>query len=121
MTVINESRHAGEFMVSEANGHRSREVVTIASGAALEAGTVLGKVTASGNYKLHDAAAADGSENAVAVLYARADASGGDVQATAIVRDAEVADGALTFKSGISGADRTAAIADLATVGIIAR
>jgi Bacteriophage lambda head decoration protein D len=49
MGVLHESRHPGEFMVSEANGWRSRDTVTIASGSGeLEPGTVLGKITLAG-------------------------------------------------------------------------
>jgi len=49
MTVLIEARHPGEFLMTEANGQRSRETITIASGAGIIApGTVLGKVTASG-------------------------------------------------------------------------
>ena len=33
MTVLVETRHPGEFILSEANGQRSRETITIASGA----------------------------------------------------------------------------------------
>jgi hypothetical protein len=45
------TRHPGEFILSEANGQRSREAITIASGAGIiAAGTVLGKVTATGKY-----------------------------------------------------------------------
>lgn len=45
MTTLNEGRHTAEFIVSEANGHRSREQVTIGdSGAVLSAGLVLGIV-----------------------------------------------------------------------------
>ena len=44
MTVYSEPIHAGEALVSEANGNRSREAVTIASGADLSACTVLGRV-----------------------------------------------------------------------------
>jgi hypothetical protein len=42
-TPITESFHDGGFIVSEANGHRSRERITI-TGAKIYAGTVLGKV-----------------------------------------------------------------------------
>lgn len=45
MTALTEPFHAGGYIVSEANGHRSRETVTIKSGADLLAGTVLGKIT----------------------------------------------------------------------------
>lgn len=45
MTELTEGRHAAEFLVSEANGHRSREAATIAdSSAILDPGTVLGKL-----------------------------------------------------------------------------
>lgn len=49
MTVFNEDTHAGEFLVSEANGHRSRESITIASGEDLKAGHVLGRTGGSGS------------------------------------------------------------------------
>ena len=44
-----EGRYAGEFIVSEGNGKISRETTTVLSGQTLQAGAVLGKVTASGN------------------------------------------------------------------------
>lgn len=44
MPELTEGMHAGEFIVSEANGSRSREVVTIGTGD-LVAGQVLGKIT----------------------------------------------------------------------------
>ena len=48
MTVLTEGRHPGEFLMTEANGQRSRENITIASGAGIIApGTVLGRITAS--------------------------------------------------------------------------
>ncbi len=40
-----EGKYAGEFLISEANGTRSREQVTLALGNNLEAGSVLGKIT----------------------------------------------------------------------------
>lgn len=44
MTEFTEGFHAGEHLVSEANGYRSREVGTI-TGADLAAGTVLGQIS----------------------------------------------------------------------------
>lgn len=41
MVTLTEGRHAGGYIVSEANGHRSREKITIASGI-VSAGMVLG-------------------------------------------------------------------------------
>jgi hypothetical protein len=63
----------------------TREVVTIASGT-LEPGTVLGRITASGNYGAHNPSASDGTETAVAVLWGKADATAGAVPAVAVVR-----------------------------------
>lgn len=108
-----------EFLLSQANGERSRDVV-IVTGGIYKAGTVLGKITASGKFTLHDAALTNVAQNAAAVL-------GYDVDATAdhtgvvLARDCEVSDEVLIFKSGISGANRLAAIAKLADAGVVAR
>jgi hypothetical protein len=119
MTVLTETRHRGEFLISEANGHRSRETVTMVSGtAALVAGAVLGKVTASGKYQDYDQAESNGAETAVAVLLDDCDASAADAECVAVVRDAEVNKGALGW---ITGADEAGAYVDLAGVGIICR
>lgn len=108
-------------MATPANGTRSFDQATIATGASLTAGSVLGKVTASGKYKIHDSAAADGTETAAAILWANVDATSADQQATIVSRDAEVAKGGLTFKSGMSAANKKAALADLESLGIVAR
>ena len=44
MTTLTEGQHAGEFIVSENEGHLSREIVTVASGQNLKAGTVYGRI-----------------------------------------------------------------------------
>ncbi|SDJ61037.1 head decoration protein [Pseudomonas indica] len=47
MTIKTEGIHSGEFLLSEANGTRSREEVTITAGAGkLAAGTLIAKITA---------------------------------------------------------------------------
>ncbi len=43
--ALTEGRHSAEFIMSEASGSRSRDTITVASGAALVAGTVVGKIT----------------------------------------------------------------------------
>jgi len=49
MTVLTEGRHPGEFIMTEANGMRSRDKITIKSGAGVVLpGTVLGKVAVAG-------------------------------------------------------------------------
>lgn len=118
MTALTEGRHAGEFILSEANGNRSREEVTIVSGEDLAAGTVLGKITASGKYAAYDNGASDGTQAAAGVLLDACDATAGDAQATMIARDAEVNGEMLGF---LTSADESAAITDLLALGIVVR
>ena len=103
----------GEFLVSEANGTRSRETIT-ATGGDYPAGQVLGIITASGKYTAYATGASDGSENAAAVLYASKDASTDDQLAVVIARDAEVSE---ELCEGIDAA----AITALAAKGVITR
>lgn len=60
---------------------RVERVVTIAAGADLAKGAVLGRVTANGKFKLSASASTDGSQTPDAVLAEKANAAGGDVQA----------------------------------------
>jgi len=110
-----EATRAGEFLLSEANGTRSREPITL-TGGAFPAGQVLGKITASGKYTVYDPDVdpADGSETAAAILYEAVDASTADATGVGVVRDAEVK-GALLTDNDAAG---TAA---LAALGIIVR
>ena len=123
MTVLVETRHPGEFILSEANGQRSRETITLASGAGvIAAGTVLGKGTASGKYVASAVGASDGSEVPAAINIYGADASASDVTVSAIVRDAEVNGKCLTWHADRDQpAERAAANAALANLGVIVR
>ena len=123
MTVLVETRHPGEFILSEANGQRSRETITIASGAGIiAAGTVLGKVTASGKYIASAVGASDGSEVPAAINIYGADATASDVTVSAIVRDAEVNGKCLTWHADRDQpAEKAAANAALANLGVIVR
>jgi hypothetical protein len=60
---------------------RVQRLVTIAAGADLVKGAVLGKITASGKFKLSASAAADGSQTPDAILAENASAASADVQA----------------------------------------
>ena len=123
MTIRVETRHPAEFILSEANGQRSREAITVASGAGIiAAGTVLGKITASGKYVASAVGATDGSEVPAAVAIYGADASSADVSVSAIVRDAEVNGNCLTYHADRDQpAEEAAANAALATLGVIVR
>jgi Bacteriophage lambda head decoration protein D len=116
MPELQEGRYAGEFVVSEGNGRISRETITVLSGETLEAGAVLGKVTASGKYKALDPAAVDGSEIAAGILYDAVDASAADAEGVAIVRLAEVNAAELVWPDGITGPEQTTALGELAAL-----
>lgn len=120
---MDEKFYAEEVLLSEANGYRSREKVTLVAGQNLTMGAVLGKITASGKYKIADnvTPASDGSQTAVAVLLRDCDASGGDAEAVIIARDAEVKKDLLTYVAGSDANDIAAINAQLAAVGIIVR
>ena len=120
MATQTETRHAGEFLISEMNGYGSREEVTILSGQNLAAGSILGKITSGGKYKAYDNALSDGAQSAAGILYDAVDASGGDKIAAVIVRNAEV-DGDVINWGAMTGGDITAGVADLLTLGIIVR
>lgn len=115
MTIKTEGVRAGEILLSEANGTRSREEITLAATASvLPAGQLLGKVTASGLYAPYAPAAADGTEVVAAVLYAPVGISASQQRSVGIVRDAEVKRALLT---GLDAAGE----ADMLAIGIVAR
>jgi hypothetical protein len=119
MTTKTETIHAGEHLVSEGNKSISRESIVIASGEGeLLPGTVLGKVTASGEYRKYESANADGSEVAAGILFDGVDATSVAQDAVAHVRDCEVAKADLTWETP---ADETAGTADLLAEHVILR
>lgn len=122
MAVLNETNRALEFLVSENNGDFSREAGTLISGQNLRAATVLGIITASSKYTQLAPAAADGSQNAIAILCYATDASTGD-RTTAVVRggpgvSVEVNGNLLVWPASITTPQRTTAIANLLANGI---
>lgn len=121
MATKTESLHAAAFLRSAEC--LSMDPITLVSGAgALKAGTVLGKITASGKYKAYDNDATDGSQAFAAVLYDDADATSADVKATGVVRLAEVIKSRLVWGAGVTTqGEKDAAYVDMAAVFIIAR
>ena len=96
-TNLTEKRRRGFFIAHEANGTISRETVTLISGQDLEAGSVLGKITASSKYTLMVPGAGDGSEVAAAILWDTVDASLADKTVVITFRHAEVTQAALNY------------------------
>ncbi|RDE07727.1 head decoration protein [Pelagibacterium lacus] len=121
MAQLNETRGTANFLVSEANGmYRSRDTGTVAAGASpgLIAGTILGKLTASGNYVAYAPAGEDGSQTIAGILF---EAAVGTVKKTVVVRDCEVNGAHLIYQSGANDAAKATANAALKALGIIVR
>ena len=117
MTTLTQGILPYEFLLSEADGMRSRdqETVTIAGAVALPSGTVLGKITATGKFVKYDEAGTDdGRRVAAAVLGTPLAGVNGDYKATVFTRDCEVIAAMLT---GIDTNGR----ADLKAIGVIVR
>lgn len=122
MAALNETKHAGGFILSEANGNRSRENVTIAASQTLQAGAVLGKVTSTGHYAVYNNDTNDGTETAAGILLNPVTTGSGETKAAAIIaRDAEVLGEELVWGATQDGTDQAAGIADLQSLGIIVR
>ena len=103
------------FVLHEETSRYSRDVAVVpANTPAMVAGTVLGKVTASGKLKPYSNAATDGSEAAVGILLYNTPTQTEDQKVTVLTRHAEVNGNQLV------GVD-AAAIADLKQVGILVR
>lgn len=120
MSNLTQGQNRGEFIVSEANGGRSRSVETLLTGENLEAGRVVAKITASGKYVAYDNVGADGSEVAAGIMYDNVDATAADKDAVILLRDAEVNLSELKW-GAVDGAGQTAGIADLLALGIVTR
>lgn len=114
--ALTEGKHTGEYILSEANGTRSREQgILDTTAAALVAGTVVGKITATGKLAAYDNTdTTTGLGTAVGILYANAKDATPAGQVTYTARDTEVMGSALT---GLDAAAKT----DLAALGIIVR
>lgn len=119
MAVYTEANRQTEFLLMEEDGTISRDIVLLAANTGpLKSGTVLGRVTATGEYKPYDDANTDGSETALGILLLDAEASALPQAVTIIARLAEVKRDSLIF---VTGADRLASLLDLASHHIIAR
>lgn len=107
-----------DVVKEEAKGRYSRDDVTLAANAAaLEVGTVLA-VDSAGVYSPITTAAPG---NAVAVLLQHVPVSATPTRVVVLSRRAQVAQQALVWPAGASGANITAGLAALQTQGIVAR
>lgn len=124
MPTLTEVFHDGGFLISEGNGHQSREKVTILSGEVLKAGAVVAKVTASGKYVEWDpakSAEADGTTIPRGILFGAVDATGADKSGVIMARNCEVNANEVVWPTASQGSERNAAIVTLTALGIIFR
>lgn len=120
--VKTQSINQNEWLLSEAEGTRSREqvTVTVADGVLLPSGTVLGQVAVTKKYVKHADSASDGSQTAVAILATPLDGTdivNGDYPAVIFARDCE---GISTLLNGGAGPSGNAST-ELRAVGIVPR
>ncbi len=126
MPVLNMAPTLGDLLKYELNANVSRETVTLKSGTAYLLGSVLGKITASGKYRLSPAAEVvgdEGAETAVAVLLGAIDATGGDKTGLVVVRGPVIVSKAqLVFDASVDQVgEKVAKHVQLAAAGIVPR
>ncbi|MBC7311695.1 MAG: head decoration protein [Rhizobium sp.] len=126
METFTEKARNLAFLLSEANGYLSREVLTIASGSGvLEAGTVLGKITVGGKYVPSpnaEVVGKEGAETALAILGYGVDATDADVDVVCVTNDAEAKEPMLLFDASVNDSTKRAAkLTQLRAVNIKAR
>ncbi len=123
MPVLTQPPSMGDLLKYEANPDYCRETVTLLAGTDYPLGAVLGKITASGKYKLSPDTGTDGSEVAVAVLIEAVDATAADATGLIVARGpAIVSKAQLNFDATVGTAAKIAAKeGQLAAAGIVPR
>lgn len=122
MSAKTESNRLGDVLKFEAEKAYSREQVTFGTDAGaptLAVGTVVGKVTASGKYKILAPAANDGTESAAGVVVQEiALSASADTTGVIVNKFAKVAKSALVFPDGATTNQKNTAIAQLEVLGV---
>lgn len=126
MPVLTKTPTLGDLLKFELNANYCRETVTLKAGTNYPLGAVLGKITASGRYRLSPAAEVtgdEGAETAVAVLLEADDATAADRTGLIVARGPViVSQAALVFDASVDDATKTAAKhLQLAAAGLVAR
>jgi hypothetical protein len=123
MPVLTEPPSMGDVLKYEVNPNYTREVVTLLAGMPYPVGAVLGRITASGKYKLATSGGTDGAQTATAVLLYAVDATLADAVGIVVARGPIIVSrAALAYDATVDdGAKITTKIGQLAAVGIVAR
>ena len=123
MPVLTEPPSMGDVLKYEVNPNYTREVVTLLAGMPYPVGAVLGRITASGKYKLATSGGTDGAQTATAVLLYAVDATLADAVGIVVARGPAIVSRAeLAYDATVDDAAKiTTKIGQLAAAGIIAR
>ena len=123
MTVLTQPPSMGDVLKYEVNPNYTRETVTLLAGTAYPVGSVLGRITASGKYKLATSGGSDGAQTASAVLLYAVDATLADATGIVVVRGPSIVSRAgLAYDGTVDdGAKITTKLGQLVALGIIAR
>lgn len=123
MPVLTEPPSMGDVLKYEVNPNYTREVITLLQGQPYPVGSVLGKITANGKYKLATSGGSDGAQTATAVLLYAVDATLADATGIVVVRGPSIVSRAgLAYDATVDDSAKiTTKISQLAAVGIIAR
>jgi hypothetical protein len=126
MSVLTMAPTLGDLLKFECHPSYGRETVTLKAGTNYSLGSVLGKIAASGEYRLSPAAEVvgdEGAETAVAVLLQAVDATDGAAVGLIAARGPVIlAEAALAFDASVDQpAERAAKLAQLSALGLVAR
>jgi hypothetical protein len=126
MPVLTQNPTLGDLLKFELNGSYNREVVTLKLGTSYQLGAVLGRITASGKYRLSPnalVAGDDGAEIASAVLLEYVDATAADKVGVVAARGPVLlAKGALVYDASVNdAAKRGTKNTQLANLGLVPR
>lgn len=109
-----------DWLSHELDPQLFRKAGIIASGAGqVTTGLPLGQVTASKKYVPLNPAATDGSQTAAAIVLNRADATAADAETAILIGNAQIVPDQLAWPAGFTSDQKTAALAQLAGLGIV--
>ncbi len=122
MAVLQEPNTLGDLLKYEAPNLYSRDEVVVGAGQTLALGTVVGRVTATGEIVALDPAASDGREIVAGVLLEAVTVARGERRRSVIVsRHAIVFGGALVLPTSLTAEQTATALAQLAALGVLVR
>lgn len=119
MATSTPAKQVGDLLLVEVAVGWTKEKITLLAGTVYPFGSVLAKV--SGKYQVLDPAGATAAKKSVAVLTELVDATTGDAPGVVIARGAVLDLNELTWPAGITDAQKTTALDELAALGIVAR